>query len=366
LPILPGAVLLAHELRDLAAVFVHHVMRAHLRGRIVEPAPTARVVALAGVDDDHVRHAGRVRSALVEVGRRPPDGGWKIERGGSVRRRTSGGCQRRSRDALCLRDSPEVSGAPSGQVDPAEARRGRIPVTARIGGVGGEQRRRGADVGDGIVTCRINGHARERGPPLERLTPQAHHPKSGRATGKLLGAPHHLPARLHPAYRREQRWRHVKLGARGAEDGVKLGDRAWGLGIRSDARESRRGTGLHGRLVATCGECDDHQPRDAGSHGACLTSTTRRAGPVSSDTRYSDGAAIPRTHATCPSKSQISVSSRTAGSRVVWWRSAGARLPCSSCAWAGSKRTMRRPAPATVTGSPEPQRWTGFVVYSTR
>src|SRR6266545_2122929 len=362
----PGAILLAHELRDLAAVFVHDVMRAHLRDGIVEPAPAARVVALASVDDHHVRHAGRVGGPLVEVGRRPPDAGWKIGRTGGVRRRARGGCLRRSRDALCLRERGEVSDTPRGQLGPAEPRGGRIPVTARIGGVGSEQRRRGADVRDGIMTCRFNGHARQAGSPLERLTPQPHHPKGRGPARKLLGAPHHLPARLDPAYTCEQRRRHMKLGAGGPEDGIKLGARGWGLGIWGDARESRRGTGLHGRFVAAGGEREEYQPRDAGSHGACLTSSTRRAGPVSSDTRYTDGAATPRTHATCPSKSQISVSSRTAGSPGVRWRSAGARLPCSSCAWAGSKRTTRRPVPATVTGSPEPQRCTGFVVYSTR
>ncbi len=195
----PGAILLAHELRDLAAVFVHDVMRAHLRGGIVEPAPAARVVALAGVDDDHVRHAGRVRGALVEVRRGPPDRRGEIGRTGRVWRWTRGGWLRRSRDALCLRDGGDVCGTARGQVDPAEPRRGRMPVTARIGGVGSEQRRRGADVGHGILTRRLNGHTRERGPPLERLTPQAHHAKSRRTTGKLLGAAHHLPARLHPA-----------------------------------------------------------------------------------------------------------------------------------------------------------------------
>src|SRR5438093_13481034 len=42
--------------------------------------------------------------------------------------------------------------------------------STRIGGVGREQRRRGADVGHGILTRRLNGHARQAGPPFERLT----------------------------------------------------------------------------------------------------------------------------------------------------------------------------------------------------
>src|SRR5438046_6337051 len=112
---MPGSGLLAHELRDLAAVLVHDVMGAHLRRRIVEPAPAARVVALAGVDDDHVRHTGRVRGALIEVGRRPPDGGWKVGRTGRVWRRARRGCWCRSRDG------PEVSNAPSTEGNPTEA-----------------------------------------------------------------------------------------------------------------------------------------------------------------------------------------------------------------------------------------------------
>src|SRR3712207_7903073 len=49
----PATVGLGHELRNLRAALVHHVVGAHAGGGVDQPAPAARVAALAGVDDDH-------------------------------------------------------------------------------------------------------------------------------------------------------------------------------------------------------------------------------------------------------------------------------------------------------------------------
>src|SRR5439155_1467454 len=86
----PRPVALAHELRDLGAILVHDVMHARLRDGIHEPAPAARVVALARMDDHDVERSGRVARPLVEIGRRAPYR-RRVVRGAGISRRRAGG-----------------------------------------------------------------------------------------------------------------------------------------------------------------------------------------------------------------------------------------------------------------------------------
>ena len=82
----PRPVALQHQLRNLGPALVDHVVRAHLRYGIHEPAPAARVVAFAGVDDHGVDQAGRIRGALIEIGRGSPRRGPVVGRARGVGR----------------------------------------------------------------------------------------------------------------------------------------------------------------------------------------------------------------------------------------------------------------------------------------
>ena len=104
----PRPVALAHELGDLGAVLVHDVMRARLRDGIHEPAPAARVVALAGMDDHHVERSCRVGRPLVEIGRRTPYR-LRVVQGGGIGGRAGG----------LRRGADRQTGPPAGECYPA-------------------------------------------------------------------------------------------------------------------------------------------------------------------------------------------------------------------------------------------------------
>src|SRR6266571_631127 len=242
---------------------------------------------------------------------------------------------------LCTPFSPQSCRRLSAQSYSAAMCHARVPISAGLRRVRAEQRRRSPDVRRGVAATGLDRDPGERGAALERRPTERHHPEYRRTPGELFPTLDHLPTRLHPADRLEQRRRHVKLGAGSLEHGVER--RRPGDGrcpLRRDPRHARRGTGLDGRCAAGSDENDERrlEPR---RHGLRRTSTTTRAGPVSSDTRNGDAAATPSTHSTCPSKSHTSFISLTAGSPSARSRSTGAGLPCSSCARAGSNRTTR-------------------------
>ena len=70
----PGLVLLAHHLRDVAVARADDVVRRPSRGWVAEPLERSRVRALGGVDDDHVDRPrkGPVRPRVVRGRRRQP------------------------------------------------------------------------------------------------------------------------------------------------------------------------------------------------------------------------------------------------------------------------------------------------------
>ena len=211
----PRAVALRHELGDFASLFAHRVMRADLRDRIYEPAPAARVIAFAGVDDHQVDHAGRIGRPLVEVGRRSPYRGRVIRRSARRRRRTgarcSGGREARAGSGACERsiNLARVCRPRFGELDAAIAGRDAgpgldtRPVDAGLACVQVEQCGCGADVRHGIAARRLHRHARERRSPFQCRAPQGHDPERRRAPGEFLRPLYHLPARLRPADPRE-------------------------------------------------------------------------------------------------------------------------------------------------------------------
>src|SRR5881628_3507008 len=86
----------------------------------------------------------------------------------------------------------------------------------------------------------LGGTALERGAALERRPTERHHPEYRRTPGELFPTLDHLPTRLHPTDRLEQRRRHVKLGAGSLEHGVER--RRPGDGrcpLRRDPRHAR-------------------------------------------------------------------------------------------------------------------------------
>src|SRR5256886_116895 len=370
----PRAVPLEHELGDGAAVLVHHVMGAGLRDGILEPAPATRVVALAGVDDHQVDRPGRIGGPLVEVGRRSPHRRCVVRRSGCRRRGAGARCRRgrkawpssgaRERTVHVTRVrrtafvEPDVAvaghdGGPRLDVRPVDAGLARVQV---------EQRGRGADVGDGIVARRLDGYPCECGSPLERRASQRHDPERRSPPGEFFRPFYHLPAGLHPAEPGEQCRRHVELGPSRPERGVEW--RRSGGGRRDVGDHLAGGARLHRRMTA--GGEQDEQRRRRLAHGPCFTSSSRRAGPASSVTRYGSFVGRPRTHSTWPSKSHTSFTSWTAGKPGTRSRCRGTGLPWSSCARAGSRWTTRRSLPATDTTSPGPQLRTGPAAYSTR
>ena len=332
----PGPIPFEHELRSLAAVLVDDVVRARLGGGIHEPAPAARVIALAGVDDHDVHRARRVGRPLVEVGRRPPNGGCIVGRAAGIWRRRAGGRSRRgpggSGPGACERRCP-IDRAPVRRPAFGELDLG-IPddhtgplltagtVDRRFASVRVEQRCRSTDVRDRVAARGRDRHTCERRAPLEGATAQCHHSEGGRPTREFLRSLDHLPPRLHPADPLEHRGRHVELGARRGERGAETGCARYER--RPIGGEPRRRAGLDRRGAAGGDERNPQQrgsgfdpgasprgqPRSAllvarltpgrspgvtsetrlelvpaAPHRPCLTSSTSRAGPASSDTR---------------------------------------------------------------------------------
>ena len=289
----PRAVALEYELGDFASFFAHHVVGAGLRHGIHEPAPAAGVVALTGVDDHHVNRARRIGRPLVKIGGWPPHRGRVVGRSGRRRRGAGARCGGRHEP----RPGPR---ADEGSVHCARVRRASLgELDAAVAGHDGrpgvdacavdpgfarvqvEQGGRGTDVREGIVTWRLERDSRECRSALERRAAQCHDAECRRPAGKLFFPFHHLPARLHPGKSREQLRRHVKLGAGRPERGIER--RRSGGRRRDGGRELSGGTGLHRGLTA--GGKQDDQREDRLAHGPCFTSSSRRAGPVSSVTR---------------------------------------------------------------------------------
>src|SRR5256886_11701882 len=208
-----------------------------------------------------------------------------------------------------------------------------------------------------------------RRPPRSTLFPYTtlfrSHAECGRSSRELLRPLDHFPPRLHPADRLEEGGRHVKLGSGRCERRVERRPPHDGRCLLGRAsRHAWRGAGPDGRFAAGGDEDDEGRPQPRG-HARCRMSTTSRPGPGEASTRYGPAATTPSPHSPFPSKSHTSLISLTAGSPRARSRSASVGLPRASCACAGSRRTTRLPAPATETGSPDPQRRTGLVVYST-
>ena len=230
-------------------------MRAHLRNGIHEPAPAARVVALACMDDDHVDRAGRVARALVEIGRRAPHRGGVVGRstrrwGASARcdgARAATGAHTAARQRAI--DLAQVRRPAVRELDVAVPRHDRRPLfdSGAIDRGGGririEQRRSGADVRHGIAFRGVHGHSGERCRAFERVAAQRHHAEPGLSSGELFRSAHHLPARLRPADRREQRRGHVEFRAGRGEQRVK--GRGQGRALRLMSGDLLSGAGLH-------------------------------------------------------------------------------------------------------------------------
>ncbi|EAU65119.1 hypothetical protein STIAU_6771 [Stigmatella aurantiaca DW4/3-1] len=273
----PGAVRLGHELGNLAAAFVHHVVGGGARGRVRQPAPAARVGALTRVDDDH--RDVRARGARVVVGRRPPDGGPVVRRLGAQRgqrelRLHLGGHDGGGHRALgalghhALAQGGEhlvvhVLGLRVRVGDAAEAHHRRRPaaqvrpVHLQRLGLGRQQRRARAEVGQHVRARLLRGDARQGRAALQPLAPQRHHAEGRGHPLELRFAAHHLPARLGEGDGLEQIRRHVELAgglleqriqpARGAAVGSlagRLGEGAAGGALR--ALRALRGLGATG------------------------------------------------------------------------------------------------------------------------
>lgn len=81
---MPRRVGVPHHLRDLAVRGTDHVVGAHLRGRVLEPADRARVRALGDVDDDRADRLGAPGVVVAGGGRNPERGRVVRARGAEV------------------------------------------------------------------------------------------------------------------------------------------------------------------------------------------------------------------------------------------------------------------------------------------
>jgi hypothetical protein len=170
------------------------------------------------------------------------------------------------------RHRAQVRPSPLGQLDAAEPGHDVGPRLAERGidsdlpGVGREQRRCGADVGERPAACLLRRHAGEGGAALQSFPPQRHDAERGRLARKLLGPRYHPPPRLGPADRLEERRGNSELATGRRElrverrrDGI---ERRGAGEDRARGERPRAGLGARRRLDGRCPAADDDRGDD--------------------------------------------------------------------------------------------------------
>ena len=253
----PGLAVLVDQLADLAAVVVDDIVGAHARPAVGEPAPAARVAALAGVDHDHRRRARAARRPRRGVGGGSPDdpravgaaalGAGRAEARLDVLRSQHGdlgghALLQRPVDALV-----DVVGLAVLQLDVADVGHGlgphaQIRAVEGVGGRGVEHGGVGADVGAAPDLHHVRVDVEQPRGQLHPVEGQAHDADERGLVFELDRGLDHLPAGVLPSDGLEQRRGDVELVGRLLnlvfEGGGRLVD---GVGVGLERRGRRVG-----------------------------------------------------------------------------------------------------------------------------